>query len=119
MRAIEDKFPISTLEALRGLTDSHKSVYEITIKRGKRNTCLNKEEVFKITDGLKDDKGNLEYLTVETSDSVFDLINNVWIHYRFSVAKNGRKLDSRDFYDKAVKIYEKNRAEMLACVVTD
>lgn len=115
MRAIEDKFPISTLEALRGMSDSHKSVYEITVKRGKRDACLNKDEVFRIADGLKEDKENVEYLIVETSDSVFDLINNVWIHYRFSVAKNGRKLDSQDFFEKAVKTYEKNKTEMLAC----
>ena len=117
MHSVEKVFPMSTWERLRGATESETCEYELVLKKGKiRDSHIDKEFIFKLTDELKEHKEDIERLIIETSDGSFNLVDFIWVKYRKSIRKDGKNIDAIDFYDNAIEAYNDNRDEILSSV---
>ncbi len=113
IRHLEDKVKVNA----RGVLSLYrKSDFDLEISViHKRRKILNKEESLKFILDIYEDKGELDLLKIETKDAAYDLINGTLMHFKDDIVKDGsgRFILSSDFYEKAMRIYNRNQTAIV------
>jgi hypothetical protein len=105
---LERIFGYNVLRMLSIFSSNRRASIEVIARKGKsKEDSLNKEKTLEVAKQLKDSFENLpiESLKIEAKNSAYDLLNENFVSYKLDVSKNGRYLDTSDFYNKTINLY--------------
>ncbi|MCK4797258.1 MAG: hypothetical protein KAT05_07735 [Spirochaetes bacterium] len=107
IKELEQSLKLSPLSTLLDLSKNNNTMYDIkVIKSRKKDEFLDRHEVLKTVENLNGD-GGIYTLEAETTDCVYDLINNNLIRYHITLDDGGRRINSEEFYEKVKELYLK------------
>jgi hypothetical protein len=120
IKTLEQKFNLPAMNVLSEMDQDNQTSYEVAvIKSRKRGSTLNREKAIGLFENLLDKKAPISSIKVETQETVYDLLKDNLLSYSFPVNKDERKVDTNDFYNKALRLYNNRIDEIKANLAHD